>query len=133
MRALLAGAALLVSCAHFQPGTRATSDVSCGRVGTVEVALRSGLASPGLTCDQALALVQDASPADVTGPWTLIFTGGFTGLSVDRNCRAYSPLGLTYPAQRVIMISSRGPDAIAHELGHASDFDHGRPNRRDGR
>ena len=114
----------LVGCVSVPFADRRSSDIQCGTVGPVAVTLR---AWSGTDCPTALRAVRAALTPDVSGPWSVFVTGGYAGFD------GVTLRGVTYPADRVIVVESGALWALKHELGHAADFDQGRPNTRDGR
>ena len=137
MKTLIAALVLLSGCASVNFAERRDTDVHCNPVqipgqpvGTnVTVAIRSGA---WLECPEARAAVQSGlAENDVIRPWAVLFVDGFAGFGVDSNLQARTRSGQTYPESRTVAVVAGRPYLVTHELGHASDVDHGRPNRRD--
>jgi hypothetical protein len=124
-------ALLFVGCVHVPIGGAAENDEVCGVTGTVEVRLRAFLDRSMIDCPEALRKVAIFSPT-LREHWTVIYTGGFPGMSVDRNMNARFPAGVTYPATRTIVLRPWNDEALRHEMGHAYDIENGLPNTRDG-
>ncbi len=132
MKALVGAALILSGCASVNFAQRRPSDRTCAfQDKRVEVLVHSDAA---ISCDEAQAAVaKGLAENDVTGEWTVIFTGGYAGFDVNPGLNAYAPKGVTYPASRTIVVTAGSSYAVSHELGHAADFDHGLKNTRDGR
>jgi hypothetical protein len=121
----------LFGCATFsnQPGVKGESDIDCGKVDGINVRIRADVAAFNtMSCEEARQNVDRAygqTGTKLNRDWTVIFVGGYAGFDVDNNLQAFNPKGVTYPATLVMAVQAARPELVAHELGHAHDFDNG--------
>lgn len=116
MKKLLAAMLVMVSCASF-PSLNPAPEF-CGKVDVLDVYVRSGI----LDCESALQVTneayellwqKDAGPLNET--WRVEYVWG--GIGID------DPWARTYPAERLIQVTSEAPFSIFHELKHACMFE----------
>lgn len=131
MKNFIIGSLLLFTgCAHVKFSDARPDDTQCGQIANVKVVNRHW---SGISCKEAMEMVSDAYlNRPLFGEWTVYFTGGYAGFTVNRDMNAYTPKGTTYPSDRAIVVQSMvNSDVIDHEFGHAWDVDNNLPNTRD--
>jgi len=124
---------LLTSCAYLnnQPGVQSPTDIYCGSANNLKVYIRFGN-DDLLTCQQAMKSTLESNSRLVTvvggglNPgWSIIFTNGFPGVTLNRNNDWVPTIGTTYPDTHVISVRASRPEALYHELLHAYELDRG--------
>ena len=138
MKRLASSLLILSACTTLHTPVRfddaRSSDADCGQVSSVNVRLREGVSTwPRLmTCAQARGYVEDALVTEwISSSWTVIFTSAVAGWNTNRDFRLVPLDGATYPRSRGIVVNASRPYILTHELAHASDVEHGKPNTRD--